>query len=131
MKKITSLLILILLTGMLQPISGQNNTGVNTQELKISVAGIQGGDIRADMLISNSLTTNMAGLTVKSFTVTMNINGDLLSIVVTGDKLNKDAANHVRTLPAGSKVFLENVNCTDNAGNLYTAPPVVFVIAAL
>lgn len=96
---------------------------------KAIVNGAGGGTIPYDVLISSTVLVDQPGYEVTGFTVTLVRDGDLVSVAVEGNRVSKAAANYIRVLPAGNKVFYENIRCKDASGQFLDLGSLTFIVS--
>lgn len=130
MKKISYLLVFVFAILMVNVCLAQDNTN-STQPSKVVNAffkNVKGEEVTIAELTDNELLTDVSGFIVISFEVNLFVNGDLVTITNTGNKLSERQATLVRKQKSGDKVFIENIKCTDPQGSERMLSALKFVI---
>jgi hypothetical protein len=130
MKKISYLMIFASMLFLANSCIAQENTTTNQASKNVNAffKNVVGEQASITDLTDNELFTDMAGFTVISFDVTMNIDGERYTLNTTGNKLSERQATLVRKQNPGDKVFIENIKCNDPEGNARFLSSLVFII---
>ncbi|HNW69392.1 MAG TPA: hypothetical protein PKI01_03245 [Bacteroidales bacterium] len=130
MKKISFLFVFVFTLFVTSMSTAQNNVakpglldGANAV-----INGVKGGEVNMDFLTANEILVDKAGYNVESFTLTLKIGEDLVSLTNTGNLLNERQSTLVRKQNPGDKVYIEDIICKDKNGKTYSLPPMTFVI---
>lgn len=90
--------------------------------------GLSDGEVSMDFLTANEITVDKAGFSISSFTVSLKIGGDMVSLTNTGNLLNERQSTLVRKQKPGDKVYIEEIICKDENGKTYSLHSMTFVI---
>ena len=130
MKKISFLFVFVFTLFITSVCTAQDNAAkpglLNGASAVIN--GLSGGEVSMDFLTANEITVDKAGYSVSSFTVTLKIGEDLVSLTNPGNLLNERQSTLVRKQNPGDKVYIEEITCKDKNGNTYSLPPMTFII---
>lgn len=131
-KKIISSLTLIILILFAGSAIAQQTSASSLPTLagaKALINGTNGGEITISELNEATISIDIPGYNITSFTVTLNVGDDLCNVVQTeGNTLNKRQTTLVDKQNAGDKVYVEDIVCKNQQGQEFTVSSITLKI---
>jgi uncharacterized protein YjiK len=95
---------------------------------RASISGKSSGNITAAEIIGQTINVSPETYTVQSFTLIASGSESIVNVDITGNVVNKNASNKIRTLPAGTTITFKNIKAKDSGGNFANVPDMVFTL---
>ncbi len=104
-----------------------NTVFAQSVKTKASISGKSSGVITLGEIIGQTITVTPETFTVTSFTINAASGESIINVDVTGNVVDKNASNKIRTLASGTKITFKNIKAINVAGEV-TVPDMEFTL---